>query len=117
MAFKLGSEKRQIRNSKDTPIFRKNLDDGVLGEAKMDGSVEIDNSVPKGSKLEKTIIAHEKVHAKEIKSGRIAYGKDWVRSEGRWSLHLLPMSKVNRKLIDGAQARHPGGLPGYRRLI
>tara|TARA_R100000458_G_C8024762_1_gene82898 strand:+ start:44 stop:478 length:435 start_codon:yes stop_codon:yes gene_type:complete len=83
MAFKLGSEKRQIRNSKDTPIFRKNLDDGVLGEAKMDGSVEIDNSVPKGSKLEKTIIAHEKVHAKEIKSGRIAYGKDWVRSDGK----------------------------------
>ena len=29
-----------------------------------------------------------------------------VWSKGRWSLHLLPMSKVNRKVIDGAQARH-----------
>ena len=29
-----------------------------------------------------------------------------VWSKSRWSLHLLPMSKVNRKVIDGAQARH-----------
>ena len=29
-----------------------------------------------------------------------------VWSKSRWSLHLLPMSKVNRRIIDGAQARH-----------
>ena len=33
MAFKLGSEKRQVRNAKNTPIFRKKLEAGVLGEA------------------------------------------------------------------------------------
>ena len=30
----------------------------------------------------------------------------FVWSKGRWSLHLLPMSTANRKVIDGAQARH-----------
>ena len=43
MAFKLGKEKRQIRNSKNTPIFRKNLKGGTLAEANMDGSIVILN--------------------------------------------------------------------------
>ena len=30
----------------------------------------------------------------------------FVWSKGKWSLHLLPMSKPNRSIIDGAQARH-----------
>ena len=79
MGFKLGNEKRQIRNSKETPIFRKNLDKGILGEANMDGSIYIDKDVPKGSALEKRVIRHESVHAKEMKSGKIAYGDDYVR--------------------------------------
>ena len=45
MGFKLGRERRQIRNSKDTPIFKKNLEPGVLGEANMDGSIFVDHSV------------------------------------------------------------------------
>ena len=37
MSFKLGSESRKIRNSSNTPIFRKKLEDGVVAEANMDG--------------------------------------------------------------------------------
>ena len=33
MAFKLGNEKRSIKNSKTTPIFRKKLDKGIVAEA------------------------------------------------------------------------------------
>jgi|TARA_R100001463_G_scaffold117788_1_gene173423 hypothetical protein len=64
-------------------VKRTELGDGVLGEAKMDGSVEVDKSVKPGSKLDKKIQRHEGVHAREIKSGRIAYGDDWVRSDGK----------------------------------
>ena len=35
-----------------------------------------------------------------------------VWSKGRWSLHFLPMSKGNRQIIDGAQARHLRRLTG-----
>ena len=45
MAFKLGKERRQIRNPKDTPIFRKKLEKGTLGKANNDGSIHIDKSV------------------------------------------------------------------------
>jgi hypothetical protein len=89
MAFKLNRYKplpgiaTNGKLNKKLNIKRKNLEDGTLGEAKMDGSIEVDKSVPQGSKLEKKVVAHEAVHAKEIKSGRIAYGDDWVRSDGK----------------------------------
>ncbi len=86
MGFKLGKETRRIRNSKETPIFRKNLDKGILGEANMDGSIYVDKDVPKGSALEKKVIRHESVHAKEMKSGKIAYGNDFVR-DGKKTYH------------------------------
>tara|TARA_R100000951_G_C2623315_1_gene175225 strand:- start:617 stop:985 length:369 start_codon:yes stop_codon:yes gene_type:complete len=84
--FKLGNETRGFKSSKETPIFRKNLDKGVLGEANMDGSIYVDKDVPKGSALEKKVIRHESVHAKEMKTGKIAYGDDFVR-DGNKTYH------------------------------
>lgn len=83
MGFKLGSEKRQIRNSKNTPIIRKNLDEGVLGEANMDGSIYIDKSVPKNSALEKRVVAHESQHLKDMSNGSLSYTDDYVRYNGK----------------------------------
>jgi len=60
-------------------VERKNLADGILGEANMDGSIYVDKSVKPGSAQDKKIIAHEGVHAKEIASGKIEYGDDYVR--------------------------------------
>ena len=67
-------------------IIRKNLEQGVLGEANMDGSIYVDKDVPKGSALEKKVIRHEGVHAKEMKQGKIAYGDDYVR-DGKKTYH------------------------------
>ena len=82
MGFKLGKENRDIKNSSTTPILRKDLDDGILGEANMDGSIYVDKSVKPGSVQDKKIIAHESKHAEEIEEGKIAYGDDWVRADG-----------------------------------
>ena len=86
MSFKLGRENRGFKSSKDTPIFRKKLDKGILGEANMDGSIFIDKSVKPGSAQEKQVINHESLHAKEMKSGKIAYGDDFVR-DGNKTYH------------------------------
>ena len=86
MAYKLGKERRKIRTPKNTKIVRKDLDPGILGEANMDGSIYIDKDVPKGSALEKRVIRHESVHAKEMKQGKIAYGDDYVR-DGNKTYH------------------------------
>tara|TARA_Y100001954_G_scaffold226651_1_gene268846 strand:- start:153 stop:503 length:351 start_codon:yes stop_codon:yes gene_type:complete len=86
MSYKMGKERRKIRTPKNTKIIRKNLDPGILGEANMDGSIFIDKDVPKGSALEKRVIRHESVHAKEMKQGKIAYGDDYVR-DGNKTYH------------------------------
>mgnify|MGYP003125946929 CR=1 FL=1 len=82
----MGRERRKIRTPKNTKIVRKDLDPGILGEANMDGSIYIDKDVPKGSALEKRVIRHEGVHAKEMKQGKIAYGDDYVR-DGNKTYH------------------------------
>ncbi len=67
-------------------VERKNLADGILGEANMDGSIYVDKSVKPGSAQDKKIIAHEGVHAKEISSGKIEYSDDYVR-DGNSTFH------------------------------
>ena len=83
MGFKLGKERRQIRNSKNTPIFRKKLEGGVMGKANNDGSIDIDKSVKPGSALEKRVINHEMQHMKDMESGKLSYGDDYVRYDGK----------------------------------
>ena len=82
----MGRERRKLRTPKITKIVRKDLDPGILGEANMDGSIFIDKDVPKGSALEKRVIRHEGIHAKEMKQGKIAYGDDYVR-DGNKTYH------------------------------
>tara|TARA_Y100000004_G_C8674613_1_gene310698 strand:+ start:128 stop:487 length:360 start_codon:yes stop_codon:yes gene_type:complete len=79
MGFKLGREKRQIRNSKNTPIIKKDLADGILGEANNDGSIYVDKSVDLNSAMGRKVVAHEMQHIKDMKSGKADYGDDYVR--------------------------------------
>jgi len=66
-----------------TPVIRKNLAEGVLGEANMDGSIYISNKVIPGSKEEKQVINHEMRHATDMKIGKLAYGDDFVKYNGK----------------------------------
>ncbi len=88
MAFKLGKEKRQIRTSETTPIFRKNLDDGIMGEANSDGSIYIDVSVPEN--MINYVATHEMQHQTDMRIGKTTYddnavyhmGQVWPRGNG-----------------------------------
>ena len=82
MAFKLSRENREYKNSKNTNIVRKNLEDGVLGEANNDGSINVDSSIKPGSAKEKEIVGHEQIHMQDMQSGKLAYGDHWLRWSG-----------------------------------
>ncbi len=86
MAFRLGSESREHKDSSNTPIYKKKLDPGVKAEANKDGSIFVDHSVDVSSKKGKQIIAHEMQHIKDMKSGKAAYGDDFVR----WNKSTYP---------------------------
>ena len=83
MAYKLGKERRQIRNSSNTPIFRKKLGKNILAEANNDGTIFVDPSVKPGTKKYKKVIAHEEKHIKDMQSGRAAYTDTSVTWEGK----------------------------------
>jgi hypothetical protein len=83
MAFKLGSESREIRTPENTPIFKKKLRDGVNAEANNDGTIFIDSSIKKGTSAYKKAVNHEIEHINQMESGKAAYSDDSVTWKGQ----------------------------------
>ena len=65
-----------------TPVIRKPLAPGVMGEANMDGTIFINNNIVPGSAEEKEVINHEMRHATDMKIGKLSYGDDFVKYDG-----------------------------------
>ena len=90
MAFKLPNQKYKA-NSRfgadgeacpGTPLFRKDLDEGVQAEANDDGSIYIDISVCPGSAEERQILMHEMKHITDMKTGKLVYTDDSITWNG-----------------------------------
>ena len=120
MGFKLGTERgnyaiggeirKKLRFHKEsgdtdisvpgTPIIRKKLAPGVMGEANADGSIYINDRIPPGSEIERQVINHEMRHATDMKIGKLAYGDDFVKYNGV----TYPRRTINGKdmiIVDG----------------
>ena len=89
-----------------TPVIRKNLGEGVLGEANMDGSIYISDKIVPGSHEERQVINHEMRHSTDMKIGKLAYGDDFVKYNGK----TYPRVTVDGRdmiIVDGV-AREAG---------
>ena len=121
MGFKLGKErgnyasggiiKNKMRFGKQagkegsvpgTPVIRKPLEEGIMGEANMDGSIYVNSNIIPNSYEDRKVINHEMRHATDMKIGKLAYtdnsvtyngetfpretinGKDMIKVDGRW---------------------------------
>jgi len=85
-----------------TPVIRKDLGPGIMGEANMDGSIYISDQIEHGSAEERQVITHEMRHATDMKVGKLSYaddhimyngdrferetisGRDMIRVDGQW---------------------------------
>ena len=65
-----------------TPVIRKSLEEGVLGEANMDGSIYISDKIVPGSEEEREVINHEMRHSTDMKVGKLEYGDDYIKYNG-----------------------------------
>ena len=117
MAFKLGKAKQPVARGgvidkklsfrtdeasvPGNEVIRKNLDEGILGEANMDGSIFISDKVQPGSKEENQVLLHEMRHATDMKLGKLAYSDDAVYYDGitypRETINGKDMIKVDGK--------------------
>ena len=127
MGFKLGSErgnyavggeiKTKMRFGGEaggdasipgTPVIRKNLEEGVLGEANMDGSIYISNKLEPGSFEERQVINHEMRHATDMRTGKLEYGDDYIKYNG---------DTFARETIDGRDMINVYGERGGRSWV
>ena len=76
-----------------TPVIRKPLAPGVMGEANMDGSIYINENIIPGSKEEAEVINHEMRHATDMKVGKLSYGDNFVKYNGE----VYPRETINGK--------------------
>ena len=85
-----------------TPVIRVPLDEGVMGEANMDGTIYVNKNIMPGSEEDRQVINHEMRHATDMKLGKLAYnddsvyydgitypretrnGKDMIKVDGKW---------------------------------
>jgi len=80
MAF--GKEAGSEASVPGTPVIRKPLGEGIMGEANMDGTIFISDKIVPGSKEEKEVLNHEMRHATDMRTGKLSYGDDFVKFNG-----------------------------------
>jgi len=117
MSFKLGRARQPIASGgvvnkklsfrsddasvSGNSVIRKKLDEGILGEANMDGSIFISDKIQPGSQEEKQVLLHEMRHATDMKLGKLAYNDDSVYYDGvtypRETINGKDMIKVDGK--------------------
>ena len=129
MGFKLGSEtnnyavggeiRKKMRFGKEaggdasvpgTPVIRKNLDPGIMGEANMDGTIYISDKIVPGSFEERQVLNHEMVHATQMRTGKLEYGDNFVKYDGV----TYPRETINGKdmiKVDGKWTEAGGDFP------
>ena len=97
-----------------TPIIRKPLDPGILGEANMDGSIYVSNKIKPGSAEDRKVINHEMRHSTDMKIGKLAYSDDFVKFDGV----TYPRVTINGRdmiIVDGvAKEAGDDGFPWER---
>ena len=119
MGFKLGTERgnyavsgeiktkmrfnRQI-NGQDsipgTPIISMPLEEGVLGEANMDGTIYVNEKLDPNSEEYRQVVNHEMRHATDMKIGKLAYDDDHVMYNGE-EFPRMDIDGADSILVDG----------------
>ena len=97
-----GRQPSGIESIPGTPIIPMPLEDGIMGEANMDGSIYVNELLNPNSYEYRQTINHEMRHATDMKLGKLAYeddhvtyngetfpretrdGKDMIKVDGKW---------------------------------
>ena len=79
----------------NTPIYQKDMDEGVMGQANKNGSIVLNKNL---SPLEqKEVIKHEKVHLNQMERGDLDYDNDNVYWKGK-KIPRCTMDEGNKNL-------------------
>ena len=83
-----------------TPVIRVPLEEGVMGEANMDGSIYVSDKLEPGSFQDRQTISHEMRHATDMKIGKLEYTDDYIKYNGE-SFPRMDINGIDSILQDG----------------
>ena len=83
-----------------TPVIRVPLEEGVMGEANMDGSIYVNELIEPGSFEDRKVINHEMRHATDMKIGKLEYGDYHIKWNGE-TFRRETINGLDMILVDG----------------
>ena len=87
----------------NTPVYQKDMDEGVMGQANKNGSIILNKNL---SPLEQEdVIKHEKVHLNQMERGDLDYDDDNVYWKGK---------KIPRSTMDEGNKNLPWEREAYK---
>ena len=98
--MRFGQEAGSDASVPGTPVIRKPLEEDVMGEANMDGTIFINENIVPGSAEEKEVVNHEMRHSTDMRIGKLSYSDNFVKYNGV----TYPRKTINGKdmiIVDG----------------
>ena len=83
-----------------TPVIRMPLEEDIMGEANMDGTIYINKNIVPGSFDDRQTINHEMRHATDIKLGKLSYDDNSITYNGE-EFPRMDIDGVDSILVDG----------------
>jgi len=99
--MRFGKQSGQEGSVPGTPVIRVPLEEGVMGEANMDGSIYVNELIEPGSFEDRKVINHEMRHATDIKIGKLAYEDDHIMYNGERFERKMDANGEDSILVDG----------------
>jgi hypothetical protein len=78
MAFKLNNPPYEVDN---TPIYKVDMEEGVLGKANNNGSIIINKDLDPSEVDD--VVSHEKIHLEQMERGDLDYDNEYVYWKGK----------------------------------
>ena len=98
--MRFGQEAGGAASVPGTPVIRVPLEEGVMGEANMDGSIYVNELIEPGSFQDRQTINHEMRHATDMKIGKLAYEDDSITYNGE-KFPRMDINGVDSILVEG----------------
>jgi len=98
--MRFGKQAGDIGSVPGTPVIRVPLEEGVMGEANMDGSIYVNENIEPGSYEDRQVINHEMRHATDMRIGKLTYEDDHITYNGE-EFPRMDIDGVDSILVDG----------------
>jgi hypothetical protein len=97
---KLSFRRNQQATIPGTPIIPMPLEEGIMGEANMDGTIYVSDQLDPNSFEYRQTVNHEMRHATDMKIGKLAYEDDSITYNGE-EFPRMDIDGVDSILVDG----------------